>query len=176
MVISAISIVCAGYSNGMAWRSVVGNDMGVLVWLGVQCFQLFPVLDSLNPKAAMNAMIRMQRKPIEVPAINDEVNANADRVRENYRKSGNPGRWLDVFRLALYVAEFIVLNSDAKVMGATSIDFGALISLVYSVVGVEASIRSFNFCGWQLMTPDERKFAKKLESTAKNTSVRFGAN
>jgi hypothetical protein len=74
-------VLYMGFTVMSAWLNVEAWDIvlrpagqasltfAVLIWGTLQMNELLPILDELNLKASIGALIRLQRKPVEVPVI-----------------------------------------------------------------------------------------------------------
>ena len=117
-------------------------------------------------------MIRRQRKPTEVPVLNEDLNPDADRLRTRFKKrESRQSIWAEMWRVALYTLEFVILVMGGNLVNYLGVQWVNVLIAVLSMIGVEVCLRMVNFCGEQLMSPDERAFLVKLKSSAKNVSV-----
>jgi hypothetical protein len=155
MALFGLALVGSFALNVASWTAVLAplGDLapmaGFVVCGTVQAFETMPIMDDLSLKSSLAGMIRRQRKPLEVPVLNETLNPDAKRLQRRYkRRESNQQIMGEFIRYALYV-----------------------LLAVLGMVGVEISLRMFNYCGDQLLTRDERDFMRKLQESAKNVSV-----
>lgn len=145
---------------------------GFIAWGSIQAFQLLPIMDDLSLDSSLGAMVRRQRKPLEVPVVNETLNPDVRRMQRRYkRREANQQVTAEFIRYALYGLEFTVLVMGGNLVDYLGVNWGNVLVALIGMTGVEICLRMFNFCGDRLLTRDEREFMGKLKASAKNTSV-----
>jgi hypothetical protein len=176
--IFACGLMAACIMNVSAWiiafRSLgsAAVPLGIIVWSAIQIGEILPIVDELNLDASLHAMIRRQRKPNEVPVVNEDLNPDAEMLRKRFkRREMKQSIWGEMWRIGLYALELVVLVLGGNLVTYFGVQWANILIAFLAMVGVELCLRMVNYCGEQLMTPEERQFAKKLKATAKNVSV-----
>jgi hypothetical protein len=177
-------LVCGGFTlfaasvNVAAWVKALSSlgasapIAGFLTWGTLQVLELMPVLDDLNINASISALIRMQRKPLEIPLVNEDLNPHAKTRFKRYRNREKNREMIGEFvRYACYGLELAILVVGGGILSPTGISWGAVLMALIGIVGVELGLRKANECGEKLMTSEEREFLNQLKLSAKNTSV-----
>jgi hypothetical protein len=176
--IFACGLMAACIMNISAWvvafRSLgaAAVPLGIIVWGAIQIGEVLPIVDELNLDATLHAMIRRQRKPTEVPVLNEDLNPDAEMLRKRFkRREMKQSILAEMWRIGLYALELVVLVLGGNLVTYFGVQWANILIAFLAMVGVELCLRMVNYCGEQLMSPDERAFAKKLKATAKNVSV-----
>lgn len=170
-----LTIVSAGL-NIAAWTSVMsglgayGAVAGTLAWAVLQSKELEPVWLNLNLKQSLASLIRLQRKPLEVPIINHDLVPQAKKQLKQYRdREKNQASSADFLRLFAYGIELFVL-CGGQLVSPLGINWGRVLMAVIGFTGVEIGIRGFSHEGQKLLAPEERELhAQILGSVARST-------
>ena len=172
-----LTIVSAGL-NIAAWTGVMsglgayGAVAGTLTWAVLQSKELEPIWSKLNLKASLAALIRLQRKPIELPVINHELTPQATKELKSYRdREKNQSSTADFLRLFCYGVELFVL-CGGQLVSPLGIAWGAVLLAAIGFTGVEIGIRGFSKEGSKLLSPEERDFHAQILNSVNRTSVR----
>ena len=172
----ALAVVSGGI-NIYSWMAVMvgigvyGNAAGIIAWAVLQSKELEPVWDQLNLKASLAALIRLQRKPLEVPVINFDLTPQASRQLKAYRdREKNQSHTASFLRFVCYGIELFVL-CGGQLVSPLGIDWGRVLLAAIGFTGVELGIRGFSHEGSKLLTQEEREFAAKILSTVTRQSV-----
>jgi hypothetical protein len=145
---------------------------GFVTWGAIQAFEILPIMDDLNLKSSLASMVRRQRKPLEVPVLNTTLNPDAHRLQRKYKRRESEQQIMGEFtRYALYAGEFTILVMGGNLVNYLGVSWGNVLLAILGMIGVEISLRMFNYCGDQLLTRDERDFMARLQQSAKNVSV-----
>lgn len=178
MALFGLALVGSAALNIASWVTVLtplgqlAPMAGFVVWGAIQAFEILPIMDDLNLKSSLGSMIRRQRKPLEVPVLNETLNPDALRLQKRYkRREANQQILGEFVRYALYALEFSILVLGGNLINYLGVSWGNVLIAILGMVGVEISLRMFNYCGDMLLTRDEREFMKKLQESAKNISV-----
>jgi hypothetical protein len=178
MALFGLGLIGSAALNIASWVTVMrplaslAPMAGFVVWGTIQAFEIMPTMDDLNLSASLSAMVRRQRKPLEVPVLNDTLNPDAKRLQRRYkRREANQEIMGEFMRYALYGLEFCILILGGNLVNYLGVSWGNVLLAVLGMVGVEVCLRMVNYCGDRLMTRDERDFMDKLKATAKNVSV-----
>jgi hypothetical protein len=87
-----------------------------------------PVLDDLNINASISALIRMQRKPLEIPLVNEDLNPHAKTRFKRYRNREKNREMIGEFvRYACYGLELSILAVGGGILSPTGISWGAVL-------------------------------------------------
>jgi len=172
-----LTIVSAGI-NIAAWTGVMsglggyGAVAGVLAWAVLQSKELEPVWSNLNLKQSLAALIRLQRKPLEVPVINHDLVPQARRQLRYYRdREKNQSSTSDFLRLLCYGIELFVL-CGGQLVSPMGINWGAVLMAVIGFTGVEFGIRGFSHEGQKLLAPEERDLQSQILASVTRSTVR----
>jgi hypothetical protein len=172
-----LTIVAAGL-NIAAWTGVMsglgfyGGLAGTLAWAVLQSKELDPVWHTLNLKASLSALIRLQRKPVEVPIINHDLVPQAKKQLTDYRdREKNQSASSDFLRLLCYGIELFVL-CGGQLVSPLGINWGAVLLALIGFTGVEIGIRGFSKEGSKLLSPEERAFHAQILASATRSTVR----
>ncbi len=174
MFLSAGFTLMAGSINVASWSSATGSVLtGFLVWGMVQTLELMSSFDGMNVKSNLASIVRLQRKPVEIPVVNQTLNPAAKNRFKRYRnREKNQDMVLEAVKWVCYGGEFAVLVIAGGILAPTGLSWtAALISLI-GMVGVELGLWLTNICAENLMTPEERFFIKELQSAVERTSVK----
>lgn len=144
---------------------------GVITWGVLQTFELMPILDDLTLGASLSALIRLQRKPLELPVVSLEEPLSAKRMKRYRNRERNQELLGEFIRYACYGLEISVLIVGGQILHSTGINWGAVLLALIGIIGVEVGIRKTNECGEKLLNQQEREFLQSLRQTT-NTSVK----
>jgi hypothetical protein len=178
MALFGLALVGSAALNIASWIAVLAplGDLapmaGFVVWGAIQAFEIMPIMDDLNLKSSLAGMIRRQRKPLEVPVLNENLHPDARRLQRKYKRRESNQQIMGEFtRYALYGLEFSILILGGNLVNYLGVSWGNVLLAALGMVGVEISLRMFNYCGDMLLTREERDFMAKLQQSAKNISV-----
>ena len=173
-----LTIVSAGL-NIAAWTGVMsglgfyGGIAGTLAWAVLQSKELEPIWSSLNLKASLSALIRLQRKPLEVPVINHDLTPQATKELKAYRdREKNQASTAEFLRMFCYGIELFVL-CGGQLVSPLGINWGAVLLAAIGFTGVEIGIRGFSKEGSKLLSPEEREFHAQILASAQRSTVRI---
>ena len=172
-----LTVVAAGL-NIAAWTGVMsglggyGAIAGILAWAVLQSKELEPVWLNLNLKQSLAALIRLQRKPLELPIVNHDLVPQAKKQLKAYRdREKNQSATSDFLRLFCYGVELFVL-CGGQLVSPLGISWGSVLLTVIGFVGVEIGIRGFSHEGQKLLSPEEREFHAQILASAIRSTVR----
>ena len=172
-----LTIVSAGI-NISAWVGVMsglgvyGAVAGTLAWAVLQSKELEPVWSNLNLKQSLAALIRLQRKPIEVPVINHDLVPQAKRQLKAYRdREKNQSSTSDFLRLFCYGVELFVL-CGGQLVSPLGINWGAVLLAAIGFTGLEFGIRGFSHEGQKLLAPEEKELQSQILASVTRSTVR----
>ena len=172
-----LTIVAAGL-NIAAWTGVMsglgtyGVVAGTLAWAVLQSKELEPVWSNLNLKQSLAALIRLQRKPIEVPVINHDLVPQAKKQLKAYRdREKNQSSTSDFLRLFCYGIELFVL-CGGQLVSPLGINWGAVLLAAIGFTGVEFGIRGFSHEGQKLLAPEEKELQSQILASVTRSTVR----
>jgi hypothetical protein len=178
MAVFGLALIGSAALNIASWVTVLSPlgslapMAGFVTWGAIQAFEILPIMDDLNLKSSLAGMVRRQRKPLEVPALNETLNPDAHRLQRKYKRRESEQQIMGEFtRYALYAGEFVVLVMGGNLVNYLGVSWGNVLLAILGMIGVEISLRMFNYCGDQLLTRDERDFMERLQQSAKNVSV-----
>jgi hypothetical protein len=168
----AASVNVAAWVKALSTLGATASIAGFLTWGTLQVLELMPVLDDLNINASISALIRMQRKPLEIPVVNEDLNPQAKTRFKRYRNREKNREMVGEFvRYACYGLELSILVVGGGILSPIGFNLGAVIMASVGIVGVELGLRKANEAGEKLMTSEEREFLSQLKASVKNTSV-----
>lgn len=174
---AGLTVVSAGI-NIAAWTGVMsglgtyGAVAGVLAWAVLQSKELEPIWSDLNLKQSLKALIRLQRKPLEVPVFNFDLVPQAIKQLKKYRdREKNESSTADFVRLFCYGIELFVL-CGGQLVSPLGINWGAVAMAVIGFTGVEIGIRGFSYEGQKLLTPEEKAIEAQILASAVRSTVR----
>jgi hypothetical protein len=175
MVLSGAFTVFSASINIVSWNRAMGNVFaGFISWGIVQTIELLPSLDDLNPKASLMAMIRLQRKPLDVPSLNEAIVPAAKRRFERYRNiERNQDALFETIRMVAYVVELFTLVVGGGLLTASGLSWGALLLAIIGIFGVEIGLRMFNYCGDRILTNEERDYFRELMAGVTRQTTRL---
>jgi hypothetical protein len=163
--------------NVASWSNVLGSlkgaapGVGFLCWAAFQTTELHPMLDDLNLQSSLSALVRLQRKPMEIPVVNTELNPEAETKMRQYKRRGkNRDRANEFIRYVAYGIELAVLVGGNGIFTSTGIEWASVLLAIVGMVGVEIGLRNANQCGENLLAEDERAFLNQILSSKKMVS------
>lgn len=172
----------SAYLNIVSWIAAMGPlgmgapIAGVITWGLIQWRELAPILDDLNLKASIASMVRLQRKPMEIPLLQESLHGHAKARYRKYRdREKNQELGSEFVRWACYGLEFAVLVVGGGILTPVGVSWSGVLLAIVGMVGVEMGLRMFNTCGEKLMTPEEREYLKSIEKSVQRTTVSAAA-
>ena len=155
--------------NIAAWMTTL-SSMGPITpiaafcsWGCFQYVELAPILDELNLKASLAALVRLQRKPMEVPIINDNLHGHAKKAQRKYRdREKNQELGATVGRWTAYLIEAVVLILGGGLIAAMGVQWGAVLAAIGGMVGVEIGLRGFCKAAEKVLSKDERDYMNSI--------------
>ncbi len=145
---------------------------GVVTWGLIQWRELAPILDDLNLKSSIASMVRLQRKPMDIPLLQEALHGHAKARYRRYRdREKNAELGSEFVRWACYGLEFAVLVVGGGILTPVGVSWSGVLLAIVGMVGVEMGLRMFNTCGEKLMTPDEREYLRSIEKSVQRTTV-----
>jgi hypothetical protein len=155
--------------NGLGDLAIVA---GVLIWFVIQGAELEPAWPDLTLKESLSALIRLQRKPLEVPSINADLTPQATRQLKRYReREMHQSKRAEFLRLAGYGLSLTIL-CGGPIASSTGINWPLILLVAFSEIGVEAGLRGFCNQAQKLLTPEERAFQDSILGTASRTTFK----
>jgi len=160
--------------NVMSWSAATGSFVaGFIVWGMIQTLELMSSFDGMSMKANIAALVRLQRKPVEIPVVNQTLNPAAKNQFKRYRnREKKQDMVLEAVKWVCYALEVAVLVIAGGILAPTGIDWKSVLLAVAGIVGVELGLWLTNICAEKLMTPDERSFIKELQSAVERISMK----
>jgi hypothetical protein len=158
----------ASWANVLQGLRGAAPGVGFLCWAAFQAMELHPMLDDLNLQSSLSALVRLQRKPMEIPVINTELNPEAETKMRQYKRRGkNRDRANEFIRFVAYGIELAVLVGGGGIFTSTGMDWASVLLAIVGMVGVEIGLRKANECGENLLEADERAFLQSILSSKK---------
>jgi len=167
-----LAIGFTGYAaslNVKAWvaaMAVTGSGAGLagfLIWGCIQTFELLPILDELNITASIGSLVKLQRKPLEMPTINETLNPQA---RAKVKRYLNREKRQDIsgefIRYGCYGLEIAVLVVGGGILPPVGVSWSGVLLAIMGICGVEQGLRLFSRCVEQLLSPEEREQVRKI--------------
>ncbi len=174
----AITIVAGGI-NIAAWTGIMAGTgawafpAGLAAWAVLQSKELEPMWAELNVKASLATLIRFQRKPLEIPVLNHDLNPHAAKALKNYRnREKNAHNAAAFMRWAAYGLELFVL-CGGPLVSPLGINWGAVLLALIGFTGVELGIRGFSHEGEKLLTAEEREYTQQILKAVSRQSVKL---
>lgn len=173
MLAAGCFTVFAGSINIASWATATGSfAAGLLTWGMIQVLELLPAFDSFNLKANIASLVRLQRKPVEVPTANETLNPGYKQRLRTYRnREKRQDQLFEAIRWVCYGLEFAVLVVGGGLLSPTGVSWTAALLALVGMFGVELGLRLTNICGEKLLSADEREYIKSLEASVRRTSV-----
>ena len=178
MVFSGAFGCYAAWLNISAWIAAMGvmgagaSIAGVITWGFLQWRELAPILDDLNLKSSIAAMVRLQRKPMEIPVLNENLHSHAKaRLRKYRNRERNQELGSEFTRWVCYGLEFAVLVVGGGILTPVGVSWSGVLLAIVGMVGVEMGLRMFNVYGEKLMTPEEREYLTSIQKSVQRTTV-----
>ena len=175
-------IVVAAGLNIAAWTGIMsglgqyGAIAGILAWAVLQSKELEPVWLNLSLKQSLAALLRLQRKPLEVPVFSFDLVPAARKQLRNYRdREKNQSATSDFLRLFCYGIELFVL-CGGQLVSPLGINWGAVLLAVIGFTGVEIGIRGFSYEGQKLLAPEEKELQSQILASVTRSTVRVDNN
>jgi hypothetical protein len=172
--------IAAGAMNITAWTLTFNGagsaaiGLGPLMWFILQAKELEPIWDELSIAASLDALVRLQRKPLEMPVINTDLNPAAVTQMKKYRdREKNLDLHQNFIRMVCYGLELFVLVGG-RLVSPLGIDWAAVAVAVIGFVGVELGLRGFHREGQKLLSSEEREYRDRLMQSASYISVNLG--
>lgn len=158
----------ASWSNILQGLKGAAPGVGFLIWAAFQTVELHPMLDDLNLQSSLAALVRLQRKPMEIPVVNTELNPEAKTKMRAYKRRGkNRDRANEFIRYVAYGIELAVLVGGNGIFTSTGIEWASVLLALVGMVGVEIGLRNANQAGENLLAADEREFMQSILSSKK---------
>lgn len=180
MILAGAFTVYAGTLNIKAWvaaMAVTGSGAGLagaLVWGVIQTFELLPILDELNITASIGSLVKLQRKPLEMPTINETLNPQG---RAKVRRYLNREKHQDIagefIRYLCYGLEIAVLVVGGGILSPVGVSWSGVLLAIVGVCGVEQGLRLFSRCAENLLSPEEREQVRKIREAVSRSTVRL---
>lgn len=174
MLLSGAFTVFAAGINIASWANATGTlAAGLLSWGAIQTLELMPAFDSFNLKANIASLVRLQRKPVEVPTANETLNPGYRRKLKKYQnREKNQETVFEAIRWGCYALEFAVLVVGGGLLSATGVSWAAVLLAIVGMFGVELGLRLTNICGEKLLSADERRYLEEIQASVQRSSVR----
>lgn len=180
MILAGAFTAYAASLNIKAWvaaMAVTGSGAGlagVLVWGAIQTFELLPILDELNITSAIGSLVKMQRKPLEMPTINETLNPQARaRVKRYLNREKRQDIAGEFIRYACYGLEIAVLVIGGGILAPVGVSWSGVLLAIVGICGVEQGLRLFSRCAENLLSPEEREQVKKIRQAVNHSTVRL---
>jgi hypothetical protein len=168
----AASLNITAWVGAMAPLGMGAPIAGVVTWGLIQWRELAPILDDLNLKSSIAAMVRLQRKPMDIPLLNENLHGHAKARYRRYRnREKNAELGSEFVRWVCYGLEFAVLVVGGGILTPVGVSWSGVLLALVGMVGVEMGLRMFNTCGEKLMTPEEREYLRSIEKSVQRTTV-----
>jgi hypothetical protein len=141
-----VTLVCF-YANASFWVNVFASVgyagaialfLGVLASFGTSIFQVLPVVYQHSRRLSLMRLFSAGIKPDRLPAINDKVVPDAERMLTQYKESDRARR--KFFSLMRWVAYGVETLMGVIFLGSVGTGFVGIVQLlmfVVSIVGVE---------------------------------------
>ena len=163
-----LTIISAGI-NVYSWTlplAGLGSLTGIgafLVWSCFQYTEIAPKLDDLNLKASLEALIRRQRKPIEVPVINEALYADALKYQKRYRnREKKADLWAEIRRWIAYIAEGTILIAGGGLLTALGVSWPGVVLAILGMCGVEWGVSGFCDSAEKVLDKEEREYMESI--------------
>ena len=135
------------------------------VWGCFQYVEMDPILDQLNLKASLAALVRLQRKPMEIPILNENLHGHAMKKQRQYRdREKNQDLWTTIRRWIAYLVEGIILILGGGLIGSMGVQWGSILLAIIGMVGVEFGLKGFCRAAEKVLDKDERDYMKSIIS------------
>jgi len=180
MILAGAFTVYAASLNITAWVSAMAitgagaSLAGALVWSIIQVCELLPILDELNITASIGSLVKLQRKPLEMPTINETLNPQA---RAKVKRYLNREKRQDIagefVRYVCYGLEIAVLVVGGGILSPVGVSWSRVLLAIVGICGVEQGLRLFSRCAENLLSPDEREQVKKIREAVSRSTVRL---
>ena len=180
MILAGAFTVYAASLNVSAWTSAMvtmGGSAGLagfLIWGVIQTFELLPILDELNITASIGSLVKLQRKPLEMPTINETLNPQA---RAKVKRYLNREKRQDIagefIRYACYGLEIAVLVIGGGILSPVGVSWSGVLLAIVGICGVEQGLRLFSRCAENLLSPEEREQVRKIREAVSRSTVRL---
>jgi hypothetical protein len=139
---------------------------GFVCWGVLQTLELMPSLDSLTLNSSVAALIRLQRKEIELPVVSQDEPLAAKTMKRFRNREKTRQQVGEFTRYACYALELSVLLIGGQILHSTGINWGAVLLAFLGIIGVELGLRKTNECGENLLSKEEREYLKSLKASA----------
>ena len=173
LLAGAFTIGAAGI-NIASWTNATGTfTAGILTWGVIQTLELMPAFDSFNLQSNIAALVRMQRKPFEVPTASETLNPGYHRKLNAYQnREKQQETMFEAIRWICYGLEFAVLVVGGGLLSATGVSWSAVLLAAVGMFGVELGLKLTNICGEKLLSAEERRYIEEIRASVRRTSVR----
>jgi len=134
------------------------------VWGCFQYVELDSELDQLNLKASLAALVRLQRKPMEIPILNENLHGGlAGKKQRQYRdREKNQDLWTTIRRWLAYLIEGTILILGGGLIGSMGVQWGSILLAIIGMVGVEFGLKGFCRAAEKVLDKDERDYMKSI--------------
>jgi len=170
----AASLNITAWVSAMAITGAGASLAGALVWSIIQVCELLPILDELNITASIGSLVKLQRKPLEMPTINETLNPQA---RAKVKRYLNREKRQDIagefVRYVCYGLEIAVLVVGGGILSPVGVSWSRVLLAIVGICGVEQGLRLFSRCAENLLSPDEREQVKKIREAVSRSTVRL---
>jgi hypothetical protein len=168
----------SAWFNVEAWQGVfktLGSasiGVAIVVWFALQANELLPILDDLSLGSSIAALVRLQRKPVEVPVVNSTLQPGARSQLRRYQNRERKAEMLFEFsRYFCYGIEIFTLIFANGIFSPIGVEWAGVIKAAIGIVGVEIGVRQTNACGEKLLTTEEREYLREIERAVKRSTV-----
>ena len=170
----AVSLNIKAWVVAMAITGSGAGLAGVLVWGAIQTFELLPILDELNFTASIGSLVKLQRKPLEMPVINETLNPQARaKVRRYLGREKRQDIAGEFIRYACYGLEIAVLVIGGGILSPVGVSWSGVLLAIVGICGVEQGLRLFSRCAENLLSPEEREQVRKIREAVSHSTVRL---
>ena len=163
--LTAISagINIAAWGTTLAAMGPISPFIGFFAWGCFQYVELAPILDELNLKSSLAALVRLQRKPMEIPIVNENLHPHAKKAQRKYRdREKNQELRDEIGRWIAYLIEAIILVLGGGIIAAMGVQWGFVLAALLGMVGVEFGLRGFCKAGEKVLSREERDYMNSI--------------
>ena len=163
LTLISAGINISAWSTTMASTGPMAPIVSSIVWATFQFIEVGPILDDLNLKASLAALVRLQRKPTEVPIINENLHTHAVAAQRRYRdREQNQEVMATMGRMFAYLTEACILIVGGGLIGHFGIQWGSVLSAIVGMVGVEIGLRGFCSAAEKVLSKEERDYMASI--------------